>query len=163
MPGMACAIGRALTGKRSPRIPRTQGVQGAAAAPATSSTTSTTHGRPCARSARDAADAGAAGGLGGFFQGVCLGVGPHGATVVGAQKLADGVLHHQSRADVQNALQEAACFYNHVRLHQNLKGLTPKEAWDELAPGDLQQGAHDTLFVQTLDGCFAIIGSGVKA
>ena len=61
-------------------------------------------------------------------------------------------LVHQSISDVQNALQEAAWFYNHVRPHQNLKGLTPKEARDGLVPEDLHQGARDTLFVQTLDG-----------
>ncbi|RRD41665.1 transposase [Comamonadaceae bacterium OH3737_COT-264] len=61
-------------------------------------------------------------------------------------------LVHQSISDVQNALQEAAWFYNHVRPHQNLKGLTPKEAWDGLAPEDLHRGARDALLVQTLDG-----------
>jgi len=44
-----------------------------------------------------------------------------------------------SVAVLQNALAEFIHFYNHVRPHQNLAGLTPLEAWQGKCLADVQQ------------------------
>lgn len=52
------------------------------------------------------------------------------------------------------ALKEFSWFYNHVRVHQNLQGLTPMEAWNGRTLADVQQ-AHmqgHGRWVQALDG-----------
>jgi putative transposase len=51
-------------------------------------------------------------------------------------------------------LAEFIWFYNHVRVHQNLKGLVPMEAWNGSRLADVQQ-AHmqgNGRWVQVLDG-----------
>lgn len=40
---------------------------------------------------------------------------------------------------LQQALDHASIFYNHVRTHQNLDGLTPAEAWEGMTATDVQQ------------------------
>jgi putative transposase len=52
---------------------------------------------------------------------------------------------------LQAALNEWCYFYNHVRPHQNLNGMTPVEAWKGLNPADLKQTKSATA-VQALDG-----------
>lgn len=54
-------------------------------------------------------------------------------------------LLHSLNPRTSKALRQALCefnwFYNHVRVHQNLRGLTPEEAWRGKALADVQQ-AH---------------------
>lgn len=58
-----------------------------------------------------------------------------------------------SPVGLQNALDETRHFFNHVRTHQNLAGLTPAEAWQGLTPIDLAQTPpKSTQLVQALDG-----------
>jgi transposase InsO family protein len=58
-----------------------------------------------------------------------------------------------SPVGLQNALDEIRHFFNHVRTHQNLAGLTPAEAWAGLTPTDLAQTpTKSTQLVQALDG-----------
>jgi hypothetical protein len=52
---------------------------------------------------------------------------------------------------LQAVLIEAQSFYNHVRPHQNLNGMTPVEAWTGLTPADFKQTQSATA-VQALDG-----------
>jgi len=55
---------------------------------------------------------------------------------------------------LRQTLGEFTWFYNHVRIHQNLQGLTPMEAWHGRTPADVQQ-AHaqgDGRWVQALEG-----------
>ncbi len=40
---------------------------------------------------------------------------------------------------LQSALDEFKDFYNHVRPHQNLHGLTPTEHFEGLRPTDIRQ------------------------
>jgi len=64
-----------------------------------------------------------------------------------------GQIQIHSPAGLQNALNEVRHFFNHVRTHQNLAGLTPTEAWAGLTPTDLAQTPHkSTQLVQALDG-----------
>ena len=44
-----------------------------------------------------------------------------------------------NKAALKQALQEFSLFYNHVRPHQNLHGLTPAESWHGLTMVDVQQ------------------------
>ena len=58
-----------------------------------------------------------------------------------------------SPTGMQNALDEIRYFFNHVRTHQNLGGLTPAEAWEGLTPIDLAQTPPKSArLVQALDG-----------
>ncbi len=54
---------------------------------------------------------------------------------------------------LQVALIEFNLFYNHVRPHQNLNGLTPSEVWQGMTIVDLKrEKKHQPEFVQALDG-----------
>lgn len=53
---------------------------------------------------------------------------------------------------LQVALIEFSLFYNHVRPHQHLNGLTPAEAWQGYTQQDIQQSIKSPLLVQALDG-----------
>lgn len=55
---------------------------------------------------------------------------------------------------LRQTLAEFTWFYNHVRVHQNLKGLTPMEAWNGKTLADVQQAhAHGTArWMQALEG-----------
>ena len=53
---------------------------------------------------------------------------------------------------LQAALIEFSSFYNHVRPHQNLNGLTPAEAWQGYTQQDIRQNIKSPLLVQALDG-----------
>lgn len=53
---------------------------------------------------------------------------------------------------LQAALIEFSLFYNHVRPHQNLNGLTPVEAWQGYIQQDIRQNIKSPLLVQALDG-----------
>ncbi len=58
-----------------------------------------------------------------------------------------------SPAGLQNALDEIRYFFNHVRTHQNLGGLTPAEAWQGLTPIDIfQTPPKSAQLVRLLDG-----------
>lgn len=62
-------------------------------------------------------------------------------------------LNIYSPAGIQNALDEIRHFFNHVRTHQHLAGLTPAEAWAGLTPIDLAQTPpKSTQLVQAMDG-----------
>jgi putative transposase len=71
-------------------------------------------------------------------------------------------------ASLQLALDEFVLFYNHVRPHQNLSGLTPAEAWQGLRPVDIWQAKHHTglpthkpqQFVQAMDYWWGITYAG---
>lgn len=64
-----------------------------------------------------------------------------------------GQIQIHSPAGLQNALNEVRHFFNHVRTHQNLAGLTPAEAWAGLTPTDLAQTPPKaTQLVQAMDG-----------
>ncbi|MFZ4481102.1 MAG: integrase core domain-containing protein [Rhodoferax sp.] len=54
---------------------------------------------------------------------------------------------------LQNALNEIRQFFNHIRTHQNLGGLTPAESWQGLVPTDIFQAPPKSVkLVQALDG-----------
>lgn len=54
---------------------------------------------------------------------------------------------------LQNALQEFTLFYNHVRPHQNLQGLTPAEKWQWYSATDIaQRPPKSATLVQALHG-----------
>jgi transposase InsO family protein len=54
---------------------------------------------------------------------------------------------------LQNALNEIRQFFNHIRTHQNLGGLTPAESWQGLVPTDIFQAPPKSAkLVQALDG-----------
>ncbi|MBS7349591.1 MAG: transposase, partial [Comamonas sp.] len=56
-------------------------------------------------------------------------------------------------AGLQNALDEIRHFFNNVRPHQNLGGLTPAEAWQGLTPIDIfQSPPKSAQLVRMLDG-----------
>lgn len=58
-----------------------------------------------------------------------------------------------SPAGLQNALDEIRHFFNDVRPHQNLGGLTPAEAWQGLTPIDIfRTSPKSAQLVQMLDG-----------
>ena len=64
-----------------------------------------------------------------------------------------GQIQIHSPAGLQNALNEMRRFFNHVRTHQNLPGLTPAEAWAGLPPTALAQTPpKSTQLVHALDG-----------
>lgn len=54
--------------------------------------------------------------------------------------------------ELQARLDEFAAFYNHVRPHQNLGGLTPVEAWNGDTWLDVQRRAGQGQWVEALDG-----------
>jgi transposase InsO family protein len=60
-----------------------------------------------------------------------------------------------SRAAAQAALDEFTGFYNHVRPHQGLGGLTPIEAWHGLSQRDVLCRAGRGRWVQALGGRLA--------
>lgn len=57
-----------------------------------------------------------------------------------------------STAALQIVLEEFALFYNHVRPHQNLAGLTPAEQWNGYCAADISKPHKRTVLVQALDG-----------
>lgn len=58
-----------------------------------------------------------------------------------------------SARGLQNALNEIRHFFNHVRTHQNLDGLTPAEAWSGYVPTDIYKSPPKSAqLVQTADG-----------
>lgn len=58
-----------------------------------------------------------------------------------------------SPTELQNALDEIRHFFNDVRPHQNLGGLTPAEAWQGLTPIDIfRTPPKSAQLVQLLDG-----------
>lgn len=62
-------------------------------------------------------------------------------------------IHIHSPAGLQNALNDIRHFFNHVRTHQNLAGLTPAEVWHGLTPIDIAQTTPKSAqLVQMLDG-----------
>jgi transposase InsO family protein len=62
-------------------------------------------------------------------------------------------IHIDSTAGLQNALDDIRHFFNHVRTHQNLAGLTPAEVWYGLTPIDIAQTTPKSAqLVQMLDG-----------
>jgi putative transposase len=63
------------------------------------------------------------------------------------------LIHIHSPAGLQNALDDIRHFFNHVRTHQNLAGLTPAEVWHGLTPIDIAQTPPKSAqLVQMLDG-----------
>lgn len=62
-------------------------------------------------------------------------------------------LEIHSPVGLQNALDEIRHFFNHVRAHQNLAGLTPAKAWAGLTPTEVAKTPPKTTqLVQALDG-----------
>jgi transposase InsO family protein len=62
-------------------------------------------------------------------------------------------IHIHSPAGLQNALDDIRHFFNHVRTHQNLSGLTPAEVWHGLTPIDIaQRPPKSAQLVRMLDG-----------
>lgn len=58
-----------------------------------------------------------------------------------------------SPAGLHNALDDIRHFFNHVRTHQNLAGLTPAEVWHGLTPIDIAQTPPKSAqLVRMLDG-----------
>jgi hypothetical protein len=58
-----------------------------------------------------------------------------------------------SSGALQGALDEFRVFYNHVRPHQNLHGLTPSEQFAGLRPTDIRQmPVKEVTQVQALAG-----------
>ena len=66
-----------------------------------------------------------------------------------------------NKTALKQALQEFSLFYNQVRPHQNLHGLTPAESWRGLTMVDVQQAKgqltrtgqrKSTQLVSALDG-----------
>ena len=55
-------------------------------------------------------------------------------------------------AALQARLKEFAHFYNHVRMHQSLDGLTPAEAWCGQGLNTVQRRCGQGRWVQALDG-----------
>jgi len=61
--------------------------------------------------------------------------------------------HIHSPDGLQNVLDDIRHFFNHVRTHQNLAGLTPAEVWHGLTPIDIAQTPPKSAqLVQALDG-----------
>jgi len=56
------------------------------------------------------------------------------------------------RVAAQQVLDEFAGFYNHVRPHNGLGGLTPIEAWNGVTKQDVLRQAGRGRWVQALDG-----------
>ena len=62
-------------------------------------------------------------------------------------------IHIHSLAGLQTALNEIRLFFNHVRPHQNLGGLTPAEVWQGLTPSDIDRTPPKSAqLIQILDG-----------
>jgi transposase InsO family protein len=61
---------------------------------------------------------------------------------------------------LQAALDEFALYYNHVRPHQGLGGLTPAQAWRALTVTDVRRHAGRGRWVQAFDGL--LIGYHVR-
>lgn len=58
-----------------------------------------------------------------------------------------------SKTALQSALQQFMLFYNHVRPHQNLEGLTPAEKWNGYGTPDITRSSpKHRVLVQALDG-----------
>jgi transposase InsO family protein len=57
-----------------------------------------------------------------------------------------------SATALQLRLDEFSCFYNHVRVHQNLGGLTPAEAWAGKDADFVRRHRGRGQWVQALDG-----------
>lgn len=55
-------------------------------------------------------------------------------------------------AALQKRLHEFATFYNHVRVHQGLGGLTPAEAWSGQNLNTVRHRYGQGRWVQALDG-----------
>ena len=55
---------------------------------------------------------------------------------------------------LRQVLKEFSWFYNHLRVHRNLGGLTPMEVWDGKTMADVQQAQATGTgrWVQVLDG-----------
>jgi transposase InsO family protein len=53
---------------------------------------------------------------------------------------------------LQGALDEFALFYNHVRVHQGLGGLTPAQAWRGVTLADVRRRAGRGRWVQAFNG-----------
>ncbi len=53
---------------------------------------------------------------------------------------------------LQERLNEFTTFYNHVRMHQSLDGLTPGEAWSGQDLNAVQRRYGQGRWVQALDG-----------
>jgi putative transposase len=60
--------------------------------------------------------------------------------------------YQPTAATLQRALDEFAWFYNHVRVHQNLCGLTPAEAWRGETTADVRRRAGQGHWVSALNG-----------
>ncbi len=56
---------------------------------------------------------------------------------------------------LESALAEFTLFYNFIRPHQNLAGLTPADAWQGLTWVDIQQTHSEPILVEALDGLLA--------
>lgn len=54
--------------------------------------------------------------------------------------------------ELQASLDEFRLFYNHVRAHQGLGGLTPEQAWRGLTHADVHRYAGRGRWVQAFDG-----------
>jgi transposase InsO family protein len=63
-------------------------------------------------------------------------------------------LRPATTAGLKSALRQFQWFYNEVRVHQNLNGLTPSEAWQgrTLAQVQRTQAAQPGQWVTALDG-----------
>lgn len=61
-------------------------------------------------------------------------------------------MHAPTAAALERALDEFAWFYNHVRVHQNLRGLTPAEAWRGETTADVRRRAGQGCWVSALNG-----------
>ena len=55
---------------------------------------------------------------------------------------------------LRQTLAEFTWFYNHVRVHQNLQGLTPMEAWHGKTLADVQRAHANSAgrWVQAMQG-----------
>ncbi|MFC7422023.1 integrase core domain-containing protein [Iodobacter arcticus] len=56
---------------------------------------------------------------------------------------------------LESALAEFTLFYNFIRPHQNLAGLTPVDAWQGRTWTDIQQSHSEPIWVEALDGLLA--------
>lgn len=70
----------------------------------------------------------------------------------GSLKPVLGRLSLNSIEILQGALDEFACFYNHVRPHQALGGLTPVQVWHGVVIDDVRRCAGCGRWVQACDG-----------